>query len=231
MLALLRLKYLPQQNPRQNILDFLNSVQYNALEHCSNTGGTAMDNRETLIQAASALIEEKGERLDELTVREICKKAGVGLGLVNYHFRSKDKLIELCIERMVNKVVEQFQHIREKTAALTPFEKLNDLGNMTLSFLFEHQAMARISILTDMQTPKANDNTHRTYAAYLPLVSACRPDWNAETVKRKTFCLITMMQQVFLRQEAASQLFGIDLKNETARQAFHTQILHDLLEV
>lgn len=59
MLALLRLKYLPQQNPRQNILDFLNSVQYNALEHCSNTGGTAMDNREALIQAASALIEER----------------------------------------------------------------------------------------------------------------------------------------------------------------------------
>jgi hypothetical protein len=49
---------------------------------------------------------------------------------------------------------------------------------MTLDFLFEHSAVSRISVLRDMQTPKANDNTHRTYAAYLPLVAACRPDWD-----------------------------------------------------
>lgn len=190
-----------------------------------------MDSKESLIQAAIALIEENGERLDEITVREICKKADVGLGLLNYHFGSKDKLIELCIERMVNGIVEQFQTIREKTKMLTPFEKLNYLGNMTFNFLFEHYAIAKTSILTDMQTPKANDNTHRTYAAYLPLISACRPDWDAETVKRKAFCLITVMQQAFLRQEIISQIFGVDLKKEEARQAFHTQILHDILEV
>ena len=59
-----------------------------------------MDNKEAIIQATIKLIEEKGEHLEEVTVREICKKAGVGLGLVNYHFGNKDKLIEQCIERM-----------------------------------------------------------------------------------------------------------------------------------
>lgn len=190
-----------------------------------------MDNKEAIIQAAIALIEEKGEHLDEITVREICKRANVGLGLVNYHFGNKDKLIELCVERMVNGIVEQFQSIREKTEGVTPFEKLNYLGNMTLNFLFDHYAVSRISVLTDMQTPKLNDNTHRTYEAYLPLVSSCRPDWDEETVKRKTFCLITVMQQVFLRQETISQMLGIDLSIEEVRGEFHTQILHDILEV
>lgn len=190
-----------------------------------------MDNKEAMIQAAMALIEEKGEHLDEITVREICKRADVGLGLLNYHFGSKDKLIELCVERMINGIVEHFQNIREKAEGLTPFEKLDYLGNMTLNFLFEHYAVSQISILTDMQTPKVNDNTHRTYAAYLPLISACRPDWDEETVNRKTFCLITIMQQTFLRQETVSQMLGIDLKKEEVRQAFHTQVLHDILEV
>lgn len=188
-----------------------------------------MDNKEALIQAATALIEEKGDHLEEITVREICKRAGVGLGLLNYHFENKDKLIELCVERIVNGIVEQFQNIREKTEGLSPFEKLEYLGNMTLTFLFEHSAVSKISILTDMQTPKANDNTHRTYTAYLPLVSACRPDWDEETVKRKTFCLITVMQQTFLRHETISQISGIDLTAEEARRIFHTQILHDIL--
>lgn len=190
-----------------------------------------MDNKETLIQAATTLIEERGEHIEEITVREICKNAGVGLGLVNYHFGSKDKLIEICVERIINGIVEHFQNIREETEELSPFEKIEYLGNMTLDFLFEHIAISKISVLTDMKTPKANDNTHRTYAAYLPLVAACRPDWDKTTVKRKTFCLITIMQQTFLRHETISKMLGIDLSQKDNRRAFHTQILHDILEV
>lgn len=62
-----------------------------------------------------------------------------------------------------------------------------------------------------------------------PLVSACHPDWDEETVKRKTFCLITIMQQAFLRQEAVLQMLGIDLKKEEVCLAFHAQVLPDVL--
>lgn len=56
-----------------------------------------MDNKETIIQAAIALIEEKGEDLDTVTVREISKRAGVGLGLVNYHFEIKINLLNCAL--------------------------------------------------------------------------------------------------------------------------------------
>lgn len=190
-----------------------------------------MDSKEAIIQIAIELIEENGEHLEEITVREICKRADVGLGLVNYYFGNKDKLIEQCVERIINGIVEQFQHIREKTEGLSPFEKLEYLGNMTLNFLFEHYAVSKISILTDMQAPKNNDNTNRTFSAYLPLVAACRPDLEESEIKRKTFYLITAMQQMFLRHEVISQMFGIDLMEEKNRRAFHTQVLHDILEV
>ncbi len=190
-----------------------------------------MDNKEAIIQATIEMINEKGDRLDEITVREICKKSGVGLGLVNYHFGNKEKLIEVCVEYIVNDIVEQFQNMREETQKFTPFEKLEYLGNMTLNYLFEHEAVSRVSILTDMQTPKEKDNTNRTYAAYLPLISACRPDWSEETVQRKTFCLITVMQQIFLRHKAVSAILGVDLNSEQDRKELHAQILHDILGV
>lgn len=190
-----------------------------------------MDNKEAIIQATIELIEEKGEHLEEITVREICKRAGVGLGLVNYHFGNKDKLIEQCVERIINGTVEHFQNIREKTEGMTSFEKLEYLGNMTLDFLFEHYAVSKISVLTDMQTPKDNDNTSRTYTAYLPLVAACRPDLDESSIRRKTFCLITVMQQMFLRYDTASKLMDIDLTKKENRKVWHTQILHDILEV
>ena len=190
-----------------------------------------MDNKDAIMRATIELIEEKGEHLQDITVRQICKRAGVGLGLVNYHFGNKDKLIELCVEHMINGMIEQFQDIREKTEGFTPFEKLEYLGNMTLDFLFEHYAVSRISVLTDMLTPKDNDNTNRTYASYLPLVAACRPDWDEATVKRRTFYLITVMQQVFLRYDTLSKVLEINLTEKENRRVWHTQVLHDILEV
>jgi len=190
-----------------------------------------MDHKESIIQATIALIEERGEALETITVREICKNAGVGLGLVNYHFGNKDRLLEVCVERIVNKIVLQFQEIQEETECFTPFEKLEYLGNMTLDYLFAHYTISKISMLTDMKQPKPNDNTYRTYAAYLPLVAACRPDWNEDTVKRKTFYLISVMQQTFLRCHAASVMLAIDLRQKEARRLWHAEFLHDLLEV
>ncbi len=102
---------------------------------------------------------------------------------------------------------------------------------MTFDFLFEHYAVSRISVLADMKNPKIDDNTHRTYAAYLSLVAACRPDWDEHTVKRKTFCLISVMQQAFLQSEMTSVILGIDLSKKEKRWVWHTQILHDILEV
>lgn len=188
-----------------------------------------MDSKEIIIQATVELINEKGERMNEITVREICKRANVGLGLVNYHFENKEKLIELCVERMVNGIVDNFHFIQEKTEGLEPFEKLEYLGNMTLTFLFDHYAVSKTSILTDMCTPKEDDNTHRTYRAYLPLVSACRPDWDSATVERKTFCLIGTMQQAFLRHKVIEKIQGLDLTRPEDRRVFHTHILHDII--
>ncbi len=190
-----------------------------------------MDNKEAIINATIALIEEKGEQLNTITVREICKKADVGLGLVNYYFENKDKLISLCVEKIINGIVQKFNDIKHQTKDFTPFEKLDYLGNITLDFLFDHYAVSKISILTDMQTPKENDNTHRTYSAYLPLVSACRPDWDQDKVKRMTYCLITSMQQAFLRSDFVLLSQGINLKNKDERKKFHRQMLQDILGI
>lgn len=190
-----------------------------------------MDNKEAIIQVTIELIRENGEDLGTITVREICKRANVGLGLVNYHFGNKDKLMEVCVERIVGSIVEKFLEVAQKTEGLNPFEKLDHLGNMTLDFLFSHDAVSHISMLGDMQNPKVNDNIHRTYAAYLPLVAACRPDWDEQMVKRKTFALISVMEQSFLRHEAISATFKMNLRNQKERRAWHRQILQDILEV
>lgn len=181
------------------------------------------------MEAAISLINEKEDRLEEITMREISKRANVGLGLINYHFRNKDRLIELCVERIVNGIVDIFHNLGDTLENRTPFEKLDYLGNMTLSFLFEHRAMSKISILSDMRTPHEDDNTQRTLQAYLPLVAACLPGAGKETVHQVSFYLISCMQSAFLRHEAVRRTMGIDLENPEERKEFHTKMLKNLM--
>lgn len=186
-----------------------------------------MENREKIIQTTIALIVEKN--IENVTVREICRRANVGLGLINYYFGSKEKLIETCVEKIINGIVEKFQDIGEKTNGLSPKQKLEFLGNMTLTFLFEHAAASKISMLSDMKNPKADDNTQRTYQAYLPLIAACRPDLNEDEIRQKTFCLIASMQCVFLRNEVIYQTTGVNLKDPEQRKNFHSKMISEII--
>lgn len=188
-----------------------------------------MNNRETIIETVITLLEENHTDIEDITMREISRKANVGLGLINYHFENKDKLIEICVERIVNGIVAGFHHICEETTDISPLEKLDRLGNMTLTYLFEHPAISRISMLSDMKLPSENDNTQRTIQAFIPLIAACRPDWSEQMTNRMTFYLISSMQQAFLRHEVLLHTQGIDLKNPEQRREFHTQMIQHII--
>lgn len=188
-----------------------------------------MDNSEKIIQAATDLIVQSGERVEEITVRDVCKRAGVGLGLVNYYFGSKEALIEACVERFVRKIVRRFEEMRTQTAEKDPFERLVLLGDLTLSFLFEHAEISKISILSDMRSPDAGDNTCNTCRAYLPLVSACRPDLPQDEIERRTFCLIAAMQSAFLRSGILLRETGTDLTHPEERKAWYRKTLEELI--
>lgn len=190
-----------------------------------------MNSKELIIKTTISLISENKDDIDKITMREISKEAGVGLGLINYHFENKDKLIEVCVEKIVNSIIEKFHTFVEITKDCTPFEKLNYLGNLTFTFLFENEAISKISMLSDMKCAKETDNTHRTIEAYIPLIKECRPDWNFEKVQQASFNLISAMQLAFLRHEIIFKIQGINLKDQNQRKKFHTKILKSILEI
>ena len=98
-----------------------------------------------IIEITTELIEQYNGNIKDITARMIAKKADVGLGLINYHFGSKDKLITECVQRIIGKIVTEFQMTRQYKSDK---ERLTACATYVFHFLFEHSAISRVSILS-----------------------------------------------------------------------------------
>lgn len=79
-----------------------------------------MERKERILQAALDLL--KTEKLEALTVRKIAARAGVNAALVNYHFGSKDRLLNAAVRRLTDSFRGTFAVLEDE--ALPPRERL-----------------------------------------------------------------------------------------------------------
>lgn len=123
--------------------------------------------KDRIIKVTTELIEQYSGNIKSITSRMIAEKAEIGLGLINYHFGSKDELITECVQHIIGRVVSVF-HIEQEFSS--DKERLTAWATYVFDFLFEHTAISRISILGDFQNYTGNCNsvlTQRGFFAFL----------------------------------------------------------------
>lgn len=85
-----------------------------------------MKAKEKILNAAASLINEKG--FDNTTVRDICGRASVNVALINYYFRSKEKLFAEVVENRVQETRNRIDYISStQSAAIKKLEAIVSL--------------------------------------------------------------------------------------------------------
>lgn len=182
--------------------------------------------KEAILNAAIELINEKGSNTDEITVRDICKRAGIGSGLVNYHFQTKENLIAQCIQRIISDVIKKTETVYNSLPPMTPDEKLRAMVKYTCKFLVEHENISRISIVTDLTTNNPNDNTSQTLEAYFPLMRRVfSPTTGDEEVRQRTYFMLLSLQGAFLRGALSKKDAGLDFRDSEQRDCLVDKII------
>ena len=166
--------------------------------------------KEKIIEATIGLINESEGDVAHIGTRAIAERAGVGLGMVNYHFQTKERLVEICVERIIGDVIGAFRP-EIPSASLSPSEKAGLTAKQVADFLFDNPAVSRISILSDLKNPKVLDNTIRSVMGLESTLSSL--DSSEEERHITAFALVSAIQALFLRQE----LFGLDMKTKEQR--------------
>ncbi|MCC0721931.1 TetR/AcrR family transcriptional regulator [Clostridioides sp. ZZV14-6044] len=82
------------------------------------------DARERIIEITLRILEEV-EDVDKITVRQIAERAGVGVGLINYHFKTKDNLLSIAIGDTMSNIITELSY--DSVYTLDSVENLKDL--------------------------------------------------------------------------------------------------------
>ena len=67
---------------------------------------SAKETKEKILKCTTELILERGGDIGNVTIRMIAARAGIGVGLTNHYFSSKEQLIEECIESVFSELFE-----------------------------------------------------------------------------------------------------------------------------
>ncbi len=164
------------------------------------------DIKEKIIRVTTELIEKSEGNIDAITIRQISEKAEVGVGLINYHFQTKENLIEICIQKMIEEVISKFKPNVDANASY--LEKIKAAAKSVMDFLINNPAVSRISILGDYNKPQLIDNTMKTVHGFS--YSLKELETTADVKKIQVFGFVSILQAAFLRKDLSKQLFGFD---------------------
>lgn len=172
----------------------------------------AIKNR--IIEVTTQMIEEYEGDTKKITARMIADKADIALGLINYHFGNKEKLITICVQRVIGKAIigasMQKPHDTER-------ERMTAWAIYVFDFLFENPAMARLSILGEFQSYDTSKNPAYQQRGFLFALTKNVADREKPLA---AFILTSAMQAAFLREDTVKELLGYDLREKEERHAY-----------
>lgn len=177
-----------------------------------NFGGAMSDNeaRERIVKAVQELLQE-GVPAEDITVRLIARRAGVGIGTVSYHFHSKDRLIYEAVGRQM---VVLAGELAPKAGEGDALERLRQFFRGTSEIALRYSDIFRIQLSYEL----VHGDMSICYYITPLLKEAFGGKKSDLEIKIIALELISAMQSILLKLEAFQRYTGVDIQNEKQRE-------------
>ena len=173
------------------------------------------------------LIKEHGDT-SKITIRDIASKSNVGVGLINYHFQTKEKLIDICILRIINQFIEEIEELYQNLE-MSPLEKLKYVLKVKANYIIENSGISKISMLLDLNSSEIGDNTDHAATVHFKVLKEAFSDRKTDS---ELFVLLhiimSSIQVAFLRSEVFKLRTNIDFHDAIQRERFIDTLVDNL---
>ncbi|MHA2287977.1 MAG: TetR/AcrR family transcriptional regulator [Promethearchaeota archaeon] len=188
------------------------------------------DTKQRIINATLELMRETG-KTSEISVRKIVNRAGIkGVGLINYHFGTRENLINKAVRYDTNKLISGWDEIYEKMTQ-PPIEKMKLMLKGTGDLVDVNPLFGRISIIHDILNPAIDDNTVHSIEKYMMIVREIYEGRKTEQeIKIITHILISAVQLSFLRADVTKDFLGFDYYDKEQRDTFIEKVIEIMFE-
>lgn len=167
--------------------------------------------KERILRAAMALLEET-DNVEDITVRDIADRANVGIGSINYHFRSKDFLLNEAVGQLMgDQAARWHQSVDDQDPDAV--ERLKMLLKDTANVAFRYPKLSHIAISHALL-----QGNMEPVQLILPLLREIIGKSKDEVeIRLIAFQLITVTQVTFLRADAFRLYSGVNIFDEKQR--------------
>ncbi|MFW6361605.1 MAG: TetR/AcrR family transcriptional regulator [Spirochaetota bacterium] len=199
--------------------------------------------KQRILQAAIELIREV-QAFEKVSMRKIAERAGVAVSMVNYHFQTKENLINRAVQSYIGRVIAGSENSSEAGDAAAvpgegsgaaaanagetrdPVERMRRHLKQAADFIAAHPGISRVSILRDMQGGSSDDNTSQVAAMVMRQLSEIYPQRAGSTeLKVQALVQVAAVQHLFLRAELNKEQLGLDFFEKEQRDALMDMVI------
>jgi len=178
-----------------------------------------------------ALLIFKWPKDEKLFATKIDDQVLVGVGIINYHFQTKDNLINEAVRYDTNAIIDQWDAIYE-TMKMPPIDKLKIMLKGTGDLLDTNPLFGRISIIHDYLNPAEDDNTARSTEKYMMIFREIYQTQKTENeIQIIAHTILSGAQLAFIRSNVIKKKIGTDFNNKKHRDEFLDKLVDNLVKI
>lgn len=187
--------------------------------------------KEKLIQTTIHLINKYDGDVTKVTVREITSDSGVSVGLLHYHFKDKENLINLCVQKIIAEVVHSFHPEMNQFNHLPCYEagkeRLKYAAKQVFYFLFKNPSICKISIINDYAFYTKNTNSSSSIQGFSSIIGDAIQDEMKK--ERIAFYVTNSMQVAFLKAQTDPIYLGYNFQDGVDRARFIDDLIDTMM--
>lgn len=185
--------------------------------------------KQKIIDATLELLREVGN-IEEVSVRKIVQRAGIkGVGIINYHFQTKDNLISEAVRYDTNQIIDRWDAIYE-TMKMPSIDKLKIMLKGTGDLIDTNPIFGKISMIHDYLNPAVDDNTSRSIDKYMMIFREIYGDKKKEEeIRIIAHSVLSSAQLAFIRSDVILKTMGYDFYDKKQRDEFLEKMIDNLV--
>ncbi len=188
--------------------------------------------KQKIVKTTMDIIAEEG--FHNITIRKIAARANVNLAAVNYHFGSKDGVIDTALATVNSEI--------RKTFAVLHSDQ-TDAATRLLAFINQYTEIINkypdlIKKMIDHAIHNKPLDKHAEYMTFLKVegiasikqvLSEIKPEADENALYMRTLYLLSALSFPILMGSYITEMMGVDLKDETVRHAYIQLLLESVL--